>query len=155
MSEVSTRGRPSEYSESIASKLLYRIREGESVSDICKDDSMPSRSTIYYWLNDYVEFSDRYTQALQHRTHLLAEERHSILSDAIEQLSSLPENVNANVFGTLIKEKLRIIEWDAERLSAKRYKPKAEQDESKPQTPINLSFRMPTSEEVKAVKDAD
>lgn len=121
--------------------------EGESVANICKDKAMPARSTMYLWVANNSAFSDRYMQALQHRTHMLAEERHDILNDAIAGLQDLPEGVNANVFANLIKEKMRIIEWDAERLAAKKYKPNLD-DKKKEST--NFTFNFPD-----AVKNAD
>ncbi len=118
---------------------------GESVVKICTDESMPARSTLHKWLSENDEFSDRYAQSLQHRTHLKAEERHDIISRAMNKLEDLPENVNGNVFASLIKEQVRAIEWDAERLAAKKYKPKDEQD-------IKITAA-PTIEIVRATKD--
>lgn len=141
-------GRPTDYTNEKASVICDRIINGESVHSICKDDLMPCRATIHRWLIHNKEFSDQYTQALQQRTHLLAEERHDILNDAIDQLSNLPEGVNANVFGNLIKEKMRIIEWDAERLAPKKYKPKSDTDEPQNQKPVTLNFYEATKTDV-------
>ena len=68
--------------------------------------------------------------------------RHDIINDAIDGLSEMPEGVNVNVFGNLIKEKIRIIEWDAERLAAKKYKVKQDLDDATESQPLTISFEV-------------
>ena len=38
---------PSKYTELIAEEILSRYADGETLSNICKDDDMPNRNTIY------------------------------------------------------------------------------------------------------------
>ena len=125
------RGRPTEFTQEIADKLCELIMSGMSVHQICKLDDMPPRSTVNTWLTKNVDFSYQYASALQFRTHLKAEERHELIEDAFKDITTLPEGVNGNVWVTLVKEQIRAIEWDAERLAAKRYKPKDEDQEAK------------------------
>lgn len=118
--------RPIEYSEDIADKIIDRINNGESCASVMRDDRMPAQSTLYYWLARNESFSERYALALEYRTHQKAEMRHDILNEAFndgvpQQFESCP-----NVWGNLVKERLRAIEWDAERLAAKKYKPRQE-----------------------------
>ncbi len=53
-------GRPELYSVPIAQAFLNRVSQGESVIQICLDESMPSKSTVYKWLAEIQEFSDKY-----------------------------------------------------------------------------------------------
>ena len=115
-------GRPTKYTKAIENQIIKRITNGEAVTKICDDSKMPNRNTLFDWISKIDGLSNRYAQALQNRTHLYAEMRHKIIDDAIDGLANMPENVNVNVFGNLIKEKIRAIEWDAERLAAKKYK---------------------------------
>ena len=115
-------GRPTKYTKAIEDEIINRITEGEAVTKICDDPKMPSRMIFFKWLSLNEKFTNRYAQALHNRTHLYAEKRHQVIEDAITQLQDMPEGVNVNVFGALIKEKVRAIEWDAERLAAKKYK---------------------------------
>lgn len=98
---------------------------GEAVCSIVKDPSMPANSTLYKWLANKPKFAERYAQALEFRTHLKAEERHQVIDSAIKELSTgdMPEGFNFNVWGNLVKEKIRAIEWDAERLAPIKYRP--------------------------------
>ncbi len=60
-----TAGRPTDYSQSMADKILKRLSEGETVSKICLSDDMPARSTVLLWSATHKEFSDRYLLALK------------------------------------------------------------------------------------------
>lgn len=56
-------GRPTKFSETLAAELLRRLMVGESLRQICVDDAMPARSTIYLWLAENPSFSDQYARA--------------------------------------------------------------------------------------------
>lgn len=131
-------------------EILTRITNGESVTKILDDPLLPCRMVWFKWVGEDQELSNRYAKALQNRTHLKAEQRHEVIEDAIEALSDLPDGVNANVFGSLIKEKIRAIEWDAERLAPVKYKPKPEDYDKGEAQPLNISFTV--SEPVSEIK---
>ena len=56
-------GRPSDYTDETAEIICRRLAEGESLKHICDDEEMPSRPTVYKWLNDRPEFLNNYTRA--------------------------------------------------------------------------------------------
>jgi len=60
-------GRPCEYSQEIATKLFKRIESGESVRSICKDKSMPGRTTINTWLRtpEMKDFRNQYESSTE------------------------------------------------------------------------------------------
>ena len=117
-------GAPTKYNFRLATQIIKRIMNGEAVCSIVKDPEMPANSTLYKWLANKPKFAERYAQALEFRTHLKAEERHQVIDSAIKELKlgDMPEGFNYNVWGNLIKEKVRAIEWDAERLAPIKYK---------------------------------
>lgn len=55
--------RPSKYSEELVNKICERIADGESLRAICREDGMPTTSTIMLWLKDKPEFSEQYAHA--------------------------------------------------------------------------------------------
>jgi len=57
------KGRPSDYTEEIATTICDRIAEGESLRGICRDDDMPSKVSVWRWLNKHPDFCSRYAQA--------------------------------------------------------------------------------------------
>ena len=44
----------------VQEEMLRRVMEGESVISICKADDMPSRSTVFKWLNNDPQFFAAY-----------------------------------------------------------------------------------------------
>lgn len=145
-----TGGAPTKFTQATADKLCSLIMTGLSVHKICSMDGLPPRSTVNTWLLKNSEFSYQYAQALQFRTHLKAEERHELIEIAFTEIKNLPEGVNGNVWVTLVKEQIRAIEWDAERLAAKRYKPKDDDSSKGGAQPLTINFEV--SEPVKEVK---
>lgn len=57
------RGRPSAYSDDLASLICLRLMEGETLRQICMEAEMPSQSMVYRWLLDRPDFREKYTQA--------------------------------------------------------------------------------------------
>jgi len=119
-------GRPTKFNFRVATAIIKRIMSGEAVCSIVKDPDMPANSTLYKWLANNTIFSERYAQALEFRTHLKAEQRHKVIESALDKITNtkdpLPDGFNASVWGNLIKEQVRAIEWDAERLAPVKYK---------------------------------
>lgn len=75
-------GRPSAYNEGIAQEICERMASGESLREICRDDHMPARSTVFLWIaEDRESFSDRYAKAFQARMYLHADELLDIADD--------------------------------------------------------------------------
>lgn len=57
-------GRPSSFTEEMATMICARLAAGESLRGICRDAGMPDRSTVTKWVIDDVEgFSSRYERA--------------------------------------------------------------------------------------------
>lgn len=56
-------GRPSIYTEELASRICERLATGESLRKICEDPEMPARSTVRAWALDNKAFSDQYARA--------------------------------------------------------------------------------------------
>ncbi len=43
-------GRPSSFSQEIAEAICERLASGESLNSMCKDDNLPSITTVMNWL---------------------------------------------------------------------------------------------------------
>jgi hypothetical protein len=52
-------GRPSSYSDALADAVCERMLNGESLVKICEDEEMPSRTTIYRWMDARPDFVAR------------------------------------------------------------------------------------------------
>ena len=58
-------GRPSKYSDKLADLICERIADGESLRTICAAGDMPSRATVFRWLDaeENAKFRDQYARA--------------------------------------------------------------------------------------------
>jgi hypothetical protein len=58
------RGRPSRFSDEIATEICERLADGQSLIDICKDENLPAERTIRKWLaEDRNGFVPQYVRA--------------------------------------------------------------------------------------------
>lgn len=67
-------GRPSGYSTKITGKICSLILEGKSIRHICSYVDMPHIATVMRWLNQYPEFSQRYSLAKQQYAEVIFDE---------------------------------------------------------------------------------
>lgn len=56
-------GRPSSYNPEIAQLICQRLANGEALSVICRDESMPCRDTVANWADKNPEFSAQCARA--------------------------------------------------------------------------------------------
>jgi hypothetical protein len=57
------RGRPSTYTVEIAEAIWERLLYGESLRQICRDEMMPGRTTVFQWLTKHPDFASMYADA--------------------------------------------------------------------------------------------
>lgn len=123
-------GRPSDYTAEIAALICGRMADGESIRTICKADDMPASSTIYLWLQQHKEFSEKYDAAARERGWALAEESLEIAdngtNDWMERRSESEKGAGVNTGWVLNGEhvqrsRLRVDtrKWFAARLNPK------------------------------------
>jgi len=136
-------GRPTLYTEDIASKLCVEIAtSSKSLKTICDMDDMPSVRTVLNWLNTNAEFLRQYTRAKEEQADYLVEEMIDIADDGSNDLMKITkgdaeyEIENKEVTN---RSKLRVEtrKWIASKLKAKKYGDKL--DLSVQQEPVDLS----------------
>lgn len=69
------------YTAQIGDEICDRIVNGESIRSISQDKSMPSPSTIFKWISEIPEFSDKYAHAKEAQADYFAEELLDIADD--------------------------------------------------------------------------
>ena len=111
-------GRPTIYSDELAKEICLRISNGRSLSSVCRDKDMPSRSIVYDWLADNKDFSDRYREADLQRADFHADEMIEI-ADSVEAESA-----------EVAKARLQIDtrKWQIARMNATKYGDKQQVD---------------------------
>lgn len=107
-------GRPSTYNAEVADEIVKRMIEGESLTDICKDERMPPRVTIYAWYDRHPEFYQRCARARE----ALAD----FLVDEIEELAKTTTEANVQSRKVQISTK----QWRAMKLAPRFYGDRAQ-----------------------------
>ena len=64
-------GRPSSYVKEVADDICQLIAQGESLRKICERPGMPTRQTIFNWLDENKEFFDQYARARENQADFL------------------------------------------------------------------------------------
>ncbi|MBX4986716.1 terminase small subunit-like protein [Rhizobium lentis] len=130
-------GRPSKFSQALAERICARIADRESLRSICRDEDMPSKSTVLSWLadEDKAAFRARYALAREIMADSFVDEMVEIADnssdDWIEKKNASGETTGWQENGEAIRRsQLRIAtrQWVAERLRPKKYGAKVEPD---------------------------
>jgi hypothetical protein len=66
-------GRPSIFTDKMATTICVRLADGESLRAICADEGMPNRNTVRVWTQEKPDFSSRYARARAEGMYALAE----------------------------------------------------------------------------------
>ena len=74
-------GRPSDFTQETADRICARLVEGESLRSICRDDDMPTASTVFLWVRTRPEFSEQYAHAREMQADLQFDEIVEICDD--------------------------------------------------------------------------
>ena len=79
-------GRPTDYTAEIVHEICERLT-AESIANICKDEHMPHRTTVWKWRTEHADFDREYRIALSCRIEDLADECIAIADDASHDLT--------------------------------------------------------------------
>lgn len=128
-------GRPTDYNDQVASRLLAEIADGKSVASLCKQDWAPSRQTFYQWIHKHRAFADSYAKAKDDCAESLADEIIDIADDGTNDWmdNNDPENPGYRLNGEHYqRSRLRIDtrKWVASKLKPKKYGEKTEVEHS-------------------------
>lgn len=70
-----------EFSQDLFDTICERIADGESLRDICSDDDMPNKSSVFRWLANDPALSDQYARAREEQADAIFDEVLSIADD--------------------------------------------------------------------------
>lgn len=121
------------YTEEMGDAICERIAEGESLRKICEDEGMPSRMTVFRWLEANEVFCDQYARARVWQAETLMDEILDIADDATRDVVEITygEGEDATTsererFTAAARDKLKIDsrKWLMGQLAPKKYGPK-------------------------------
>lgn len=123
------------YTQEIADYICESIADGLSLREICNQEDMPSRATVFKWLNDIEGFSNQYARAREEQAETLADEIIAIIDDAAEPLmvegvpllaDGKPIMLASQVSVAHARLKMDARKWVASKLKPKKYGDKME-----------------------------
>ena len=97
--------------EAIETRICELLAQGHSLAAICRRKNLPAPSTIYKWLAESPEFSERYAHAREQQADFYADE-------IIEIADNCPP-VHEEIATAKLKRDTR--KWKAARLAPKKY----------------------------------
>lgn len=137
-------GRPCDYSPETAAELCTRMSGGRSLRDVCEDDDMPSKKTVFEWLGKFPEFRDQYAPARDACLEYQAEEILVIADDATNDWMTRNDPENPGWLANhdhINRSRLRIDtrKWLLSKLLPKKYGDRIEVDQ---QTRVTHSLNL-------------
>jgi hypothetical protein len=67
-------GRPTDFNQKTVEKILFDLADGRTLTEICTDEAMPHRVTVYQWLDKYEEFRYAFQRARENQQHSFSDE---------------------------------------------------------------------------------
>lgn len=138
--------------QEFADEILRRMAKGESLMQICRDEHIPDRSTVYDYRNANEEFADDYARACDDRADHMFDEINEIANTPIEGETQKiipgkdgkPEVVEISRGDMIQHRKLQIDtkKWILARMSPKKFGEKTINEHSGPDgeaIPIRIS----------------
>lgn len=128
---MAAKGRPSLFTADTADEICARLSDGQSLREICRDESMPGRTTVARWLTDNEVFRGQYARAVDMRADYLFDE---MLAIADTPLAGVKKTTKANgdvetSEGDMIEHRRLQVDarkWALARMAPKKYGDKHE-----------------------------
>jgi len=121
-------GRPTDYTQELADHICAELSSGRSMRNVCEDEGIPSRKTLFSWLRLYPEFLSQYGKAKEESADYLVEEMLDIADDGsndwMERHDKEENCVGWQLNGEHVqRSRLRLDtrKWIASKLKAKKY----------------------------------
>jgi hypothetical protein len=114
--------RPTKYNEEIADKICEKLSSSsKGLNAICKEINI-APSSVYLWLRDYSEFSEKYTRAREEQADFMVDQIIAIADDSSQDTIITDKGEMPNM-EWINRSKLRVEarKWIASKLKPKKY----------------------------------
>lgn len=130
-------GRPTKYTTKVADTICERLADGESLKRICSGDDMPSKATVFRWLDAHKQFRDMYVRAREAQADSLADEIIDIADDGLNDTYVDDEGRVRTDHEVIARSRLRVDarKWLAAKLRPRRYGERIEPEEMEEAVP--------------------
>lgn len=129
-------GRPTSYSQEIGLAICERLAQGETLSQVCRDQDMPARSTVYRWQEAEPAFRDTYRRARELQMEAWGDEIVDIADDTtldtVTRITPQGREYETVDHENIQRSKLRVNtrQWLMARLNPRLYGDKVEHEHS-------------------------
>ncbi len=130
-------GRPTDYTQELASKICSQLAEGISLRTVCLAEDMPTKTTVFNWLHSNKDFLDQYERACQERT----EAQQEILLELGDEAIQLAQSVHfkaSNAVVSAVKLKADNLKWSMSKMKPKKYGDKIDHTTNGKDLPIPI-----------------
>jgi Bacteriophage Sf6, terminase small subunit-like len=114
-------GRPTKYTKEL---VCLELAEGASVHQLCKRPEYPSEDTIYRWLNEREDFSEKYRMAREFAADRLADEVVAIADGdlpVLNEVDGVQLNLDTAVRVSRDNARIKARIWKAGRMSPRKW----------------------------------
>lgn len=135
-------GRPTKYTDDLASSICEGLASGLSLLAICDGPDMPGVTTVYRWLEEKVSFRDMYSHARRLQADSKFDEADEIAKNATA------ENVH------VARLQIDTIKWQTARLAPRKYGDKVALVGGDPENgdkPVQMDVSNLTDEQLRAL----
>jgi hypothetical protein len=105
--------RPSDFTQELADQICAQLSDGQSLRAVCRQESMPSATSVFNWLRSNRSFLEQYARAKEESADAMADDILDIADDKAEDAQSRRVRIDAR-------------KWIASKLKPKRYGDKVE-----------------------------
>lgn len=119
-------GRPSSYTQELAAKICSELSEGKSLRTVCAAEDMPSKTTVFNWMQSIPDFLVQYARAKEEAADALVDEMIEIADDGSNDYMTITKgdheyNVEDREVTSRSKLRVETRKWIASKLKPKRY----------------------------------
>lgn len=122
----------STFTQEVADTICNRLLEGESLTHICTDSTLPNKPCILKWLRDFPEFATQYAHAREMQMELMATEIIDISEEEPMMTITFGENGSKECIDNagIQRNRLRVDtrKWLMSKLAPKKYGEKVQQE---------------------------
>lgn len=126
--------RESIFSNELADRICAELSDGKSLRTVCKQEGMPSKSTVFRWLRENKQFAEAYSRAKEEASDAWVEEILDIADDGTNDWMEVHDKEGKSAWKVngehIQRSRVRIDtrKWVASKMKPKKYGDKLEQN---------------------------
>lgn len=123
-----SRNKRVKFSKPLGEHIALEMEKGRTLTEICKDEGMPSLRAVHKWKYDFPEFAQRYEEAEVNRLNLRIDLLHDLAdlpppnpNDAPKDLTPAEKKQWVNMVMHQRRNKMDSIKFEAAKMMPKKY----------------------------------